>query len=62
LFKRLHDELAAVLADFNAREHSVIGKFLMSSTELIYGQIAQLRAENTIARSPRVARALRVRR
>jgi DNA-binding MarR family transcriptional regulator len=62
LFKRMHDELAAVLADFTARELSVIGRFLTTSTELIYGQIARLRAEKTIARPARAARAQRVRR
>jgi len=50
LFKRLHGELAAMLTDFSARDLAVIGEFLTSSTELIYGQITQLRAEKTIAR------------
>jgi DNA-binding MarR family transcriptional regulator len=62
LFNRMHNELADILADFNARELSVIGKFLTNSTELIYAQIAHLRAERTIARPVDAARVRRARR
>lgn len=55
LFKKLHGELATMLADFSARDLAAIGEFLTRSTELIYGQIAQLRAEKTIARPPAAA-------
>lgn len=48
LFSRLHGELATMLADFSARDLAVIGEFLTRSTGLIYEQIAQLRAANTV--------------
>jgi DNA-binding MarR family transcriptional regulator len=62
LFKRMHDEFAEMLGNFNERELSVIGKFLTNSTELIYGQIAHLRAEKTIARPAAATSAQRARR
>jgi DNA-binding MarR family transcriptional regulator len=60
LFKRLHGELATMLADFSARDLAAIGEFLTRSTELIYAQIAQLRAEKTLghpARTPQARKA-----
>ena len=50
LFKKLHGEFAAMLTEFSARDRAVIGEFLTRSTDLIYGQTAQLRAEKAIIR------------
>ena len=45
VFSRLHDELAELLGEYDARQLSTIGDFLSRTTALLHRQIAQLRAE-----------------
>lgn len=45
VFHRLHDELAAVLDQYDVRQLSVVADFLSRATALLHREIAQLRAE-----------------
>lgn len=47
-FRRLHDELAAAIGDYDARQLSTIADFLTRTTALLHRQIAQLRTEHII--------------
>ena len=46
VFRYLHDELAELLGEYDARELSTIGDFLSRTTALLHRQIAQLRTEH----------------
>ena len=48
VFARLHDELAAVLGEYDARQLSTIADFLSRTTALLHRQIAQLRTEHVV--------------
>ena len=45
VFRHLHEELAAVLDQYNGRELATIADFLSRTTALLHQQIAPLRAE-----------------
>lgn len=51
VFRRLHDELAAVLGEYDARQLSTISDFLSRTALLLHGQIMQLRAEHVMYES-----------
>jgi DNA-binding MarR family transcriptional regulator len=51
LFRRLHDELAAVLDQYDVQQLSTVADFLSRTTALLHREIAQLRSE-PIAHQP----------
>ena len=52
LFRRSHEELAAVLGNYDVRQLSTIADFLARTTGLLYRQIAQLRTHHFIRKEP----------
>ena len=48
VFRHLHDDLAAALGEYDARQLSTIADFLTRTTALLHRQIAQLRTEHMI--------------
>ena len=46
VFRRLHDDLAAALGEYDARQLSTIADFLSHTTAFLHRQIAQLRTEH----------------
>ena len=45
VFRRLHEELAAVLDQYDVHELSIVADFLSRTTALLHREIVQLRAE-----------------